>query len=107
MVKSKPIPEHTLRNMIVVALITSLTTGIMSVVGALILGMRLHEYKIEVDSQLSKLLALNKVAATAQGEAQGARDERNYQNDQERKDLTNDATVRAIEQPTPRGKGKR
>lgn len=103
------VKDVTLRNMLWVAVVSAVAAGIMSLIGTLVLGSRLHDYKIEVDSQLTKLLQLNKTAAYEQGTQEGVKGERDYQNDQNRKDDA--AVTRGPAGPTgpvgpqgPRGK---
>ena len=92
-----------LRNSIIAALVV----GAIGFANSWIISTRVQQYTLQVDSKMDMLLKLTHQQGYDQGHEAGVKGERDYQNDQTRKDLTNDATLRAIEQPTPRGKGKR
>ena len=76
----------TLKTAIIVAIVSSAVSATFALGGSILISYHVQQYKLEVDSKMDALLKLTKEEGEREGMAAGIKQERNYENDQDRKD---------------------
>ena len=96
--------DQALRNLLLVAVVSAMASGLISFTGSYIMSQRVQELHLSINSKMDRLLVLTAQAAYEKGQAAGETGERSHEERMNQQDQETDKALRGPAGPKgPKG----